>query len=89
MSIAVSAYQERVLSMPESSSVICADLPVRQESLDSAQMAQAEGELSWPIIVSAVIVAVAVYKVITSDDCETKIETDPRTGTSTISIDCS
>ena len=53
MSIAVSAHQPRMLSMPESSSVICADLPVRQESLDSSQMANAEGAL-WGWVAIAV-----------------------------------
>ncbi len=60
MSITVSLPQERVLSMPEFSSVICADLPVHQERLDAAQMAQAEGGFSWcfagAIILSGAIV---------------------------------
>lgn len=43
MSLAVSAYQEPVLSMLGSPSVICADLSVHQESLDSIQMTHTEG----------------------------------------------
>ena len=61
MSIAVLAHQPRMLSMPESSSVICADLPVRQESLDSSQMANAEGAL-WGWVVAITGGAYLLYR---------------------------
>ena len=61
MSIAVLAHQPRMLSMPESSSVICADLPVRQESLDSSQMANAEGAL-WGWIVGGAAGLYLLYR---------------------------
>lgn len=58
MSIVVATQEGRMLSVPESSSVICADLPVRQESLDSGQMAQAEGQI-WGWVAVGVGIAVA------------------------------
>ena len=57
MSIVVATQEARMLSVPEFSSVICADLPVRQESLDSGQMAQTEGGWGWLAVAAGVVVA--------------------------------
>ena len=59
MGLAIAAYQQPVLSIPDSPSVICADLPVHQESLDSVQMTHAEGGgiLEACIIAAGIIVA--------------------------------
>ncbi|MCY3683908.1 MAG: hypothetical protein OXH16_21110 [Gemmatimonadetes bacterium] len=56
MSLAVSAYQEPVLPIPDSPSVICTNLPVHQESLDSVQMNHTEG--GW--VLEACIIAVGI-----------------------------
>ena len=43
MGLAIAAYQQPVLSIPDSPSVICTNLPVHQESLDSMRMTHTEG----------------------------------------------
>lgn len=52
---------ERMMSIPESPSVICADLPVREESLNSVHMAQTEGKLWGELLVVAVVAAVCYF----------------------------
>ncbi len=78
MSLTVSAYQEHMPSVPESSSVICADLPVRQEPLDSAQMAQAEGELwGWVAVGAGLAIGGAIAGWLISEAIEDAVPEIP------------
>lgn len=49
---------ERMMSIPESPSIICADLPVREESLNSMHMAHVEGEGWGGVVILAVVTVI-------------------------------
>ena len=100
MSLAIAAYQQPVLSMPGSPSVICADLPVQQESLDSMQMVHTEGGwvleaciIAAGIVVAGWLVADAVEDAVEDalpdcDDPHVSISYDFDDNEITVEIDC-
>ena len=75
MSLAIAAYQQPILSMPGSPSVICEDLPVHQESLDSVQMTQAEG--GWILEACIIAAGIIVAGIIIDDDDDDEFCDDP------------
>ena len=94
MSLAVSTYQEPVLSIPGSPSVICADLPVQQESLDSMQMVHTEG--GWVLEACIVAAGIIIGALLVDDDEDDEFCDDPHVSISydfddneiTVEIDC-